>query len=54
MLVCEAESWDFVSYLPFVAPEYVMSCLAISINEVEIDLKLLEQRIIEAINLKTK
>jgi len=53
MLVCEAESWDFVSYLPFISPEYVMSCLAITKMEVLNDLGLLEERINTAIKLKT-
>ena len=54
LFVCEAESWDFVSYFPFIEPENVMSCLVIKRNEVLEDLVLLENQIKLAIELKTK
>lgn len=30
MVVCEADQWDFVSYLPFLKPEHVMACLVVN------------------------
>lgn len=52
MLVCKADSWDFVSYMPFLAPEKVMSCLVITKDEVQEDLILLEKQIDKAVKLK--
>ena len=54
LFVCEAESWDFVSYFPFIEPENVMSCLVIKRDEVLSDLELLDNQIKLAIELKTK
>lgn len=52
MVVCEAEQWDFVSYLPFLKPEHVMACLVISRNDVIDDINNHEAELIEAIKRK--
>jgi hypothetical protein len=54
MLVCEADSWDYVSYFPFIEAEKVMSCLYISKEEVQEDLAELKRCLEYAITLKGK
>ena len=39
IVVCEAEQWDFVSYLPFLKPEHVMACLVINRADVLEDIE---------------
>lgn len=53
MYVCEADSWDFVSYMPFLEPQHVMSCLVINRSDIQEDLNILEHCIVKAIELKT-
>lgn len=52
MVVCEAEQWDFVSYLPFLKPEHVMACLVVNRCDVLEDIENHTKELEEAVKKK--
>ena len=52
MVVCEAEQWDFGSYLPFLKPDHVMACLVVNRCDVLEDIEKHTKELEEAIRRK--